>query len=77
MALEPPRCLPCKCKQPWPGLPGAGPGWGLAGSLLEGKPRLREQPRDPGAVASPSLTFSFALMNWQQLCDIRETFSSL
>lgn len=36
--------------QGWPG--------GLAQSLLEGKPQLREQPQDPAAVASPSLTFS-------------------
>lgn len=35
------------------------PGW-LARSLLEGKPRLREQPKDPAAVAFPSLTFSLS-----------------
>lgn len=39
--------------------PLAQPGW-LAGSLLEGKPHPREQPQDPGAVASPSLTFNWS-----------------
>lgn len=53
-----PRCVPWKCSQPRPGSTPA-PAPGLARSLLEGKPQRRGQ-QDPGAVASPSLTFSWS-----------------